>query len=181
MFGDIEKFGVSIVFFVIIMTTFLIPLFRKILKSFDSVLTQKELLFKLNTNVEQLLGNLSGSNNCNKTQLISLVNLYFSNVSLKLHRMILNMKNNTELLKDKILLRQMISNNFEKILQDSNIYITDFKYNAKNVDLIIVSLIDKIQIQQSIQNIIENQSINSVDVQCLIDNLFIAINNQLKN
>jgi hypothetical protein len=180
MFENIREFGVAVVLLVMIFSSYLIPLLRKNLKAFDLIITQKEFLFKLNLNVEQLLSLLSHTPNCSKDQLVSLMNLYFSNVTLKLYRMIVNMRGNTELLKDVSLLRQMIDNNFEKILQDSNIYLSDFKYNNKTIDNIIVGLIDKSNIQQTITNIINNPNISNSDVQCLVDNLFIPITNNMK-
>lgn len=158
-FELIKQYGISTAIVMGMFTVFLFPLFKIILKSFNNTVNRE---------------NLNNDNNCSKKQLYSLAQLYFNNINLKLYRFIVNTRSNTELIKDKVLLNTMIKNNFEKILQENNIFIKEFKFNAVNVDVVLNAVIVKPQIITFITITIENPNISNSDIQCLVDNIFIT-------
>lgn len=181
MYDDIKMFGLATVIVVVIFSTFLVPLFRKILKAFDNIINQKEVLFQIKLMMEQLSSNLSGTTNCTKQQLYGLLQLYFNNMTNELYNFVIETRATSNLLNNKSLLNSMIVNSFEQILQDNNTQIDFFKYNSKNISNILSHYIDKNSIAQLLLNLIEQTDITNHQIKTILDNTFIPLlNNNFK-
>lgn len=181
MYEDIKMFGLATVIVVIIFSTFLVPLFRKILKAFDNIINQKEVLFQIKLMMEQLSSNLAGTTNCTKQQLYGVLQLYFNNMTNELYNFVIETRATSNLLNNKSLLNSMIVNSFEQILQDNNTQIDYFKYNSKNISNILSYYIDKNTITQLLLNLIEQTDITNHQIKTILDNTFIPLlNNNFK-